>query len=644
MVRTIPVGPGKPTHMSVKGSYLYVADLDVLVFEIGDPLDPKYIGRYTSAVRAWDVVVEEDTVYVANRMGGLTIVQCSILLEEGVHPSDYDLLLDPSPLFLTNVSQNNPYIEGNLIAWEGNGNDVGDIFLFDLDEPDFVRQISINASDLDTTSKTHLQYSPVISGRKVIWIHNWWTWGEEEYNIRMYDADNPVPGGELLFNAGEDLILDIAFSGNWIVWSTFSDNWEELFSLHVYDTDRGQQKLFDCDGDFALDGDTLVYQMDPMDQVLGHERTIFKVYDLSTGSHIDSIEIYGDSTDMEQLVLSGDHLVWQDDRDGNSDSDIYLLYLNDRMIGPITTGAGDHEDPWIHGDRVVWTSGQNGMTSINMYSIEDYRTAVLSENESTKRNPRISGDRVVWESWEDFSDSEILFIKDISDPSWANSPAVFWTIEDFFPIPEGGDIPLPRWETGYEWKWKVSNDFGSYELKEVVVDANATRFSIPCYEVKVSTDGMGASETETVWLAKNDFGVVDSTFADGWESGMFLYLSLLELPVMDRDNYDGFIGFDLTHNGIISVDGTDYDCYKFETDLMWPTFYYSPDANHIVSWERDGSTAELRYFRTKGGGDGSDDDGGGGFLPGFDAGTLLMVFVGSVLFSVSKRRDKNPMK
>jgi len=228
-VRTLHAGPGKPTHIWIEGNYLYVADIDVIIFDISDPYDPMYVGRYTSSVGAWDVVVEGDTMYVSDRMGGLRIAEINELLEEGIFPSDYNPLLDPSPIFFTNGSQNNPSIDGSLIAWEDTRSSVGDIFLFDLDEHDYVRKISLNNSDLDTRSKTHLQYSPIVSGRKVIWIHNWWDWGEEEYNIRIYDADNPVQGGELLFNAGEDMILDIAFSGNWIVWSTFSDNWDDLF-------------------------------------------------------------------------------------------------------------------------------------------------------------------------------------------------------------------------------------------------------------------------------------------------------------------------------------------------------------------------------------------------------------------------------
>jgi beta propeller repeat protein len=117
-----------------------------------------------------------------------------------------------------------------------------------------------------------------------------------------------------------------------------------------------------------------------------------------------------------QPAISGDRIVWTDERNGNPDIYLYDLASSVNPI-QITDTPFPEVTPAISGDRIVWRQDQNYGDLVPNWDIYmcEYNpatgdcpiTAIATEDED-ERSPAISGDRIVW-MYEAFADDVHMY-------------------------------------------------------------------------------------------------------------------------------------------------------------------------------------------------------------------------------------------
>jgi len=97
--------------------------------------------------------------------------------------------------------------------------------------------------------------------------------------------------------------------------------------------------------------------------------------------------------------IYGDHIVWMDKRnmDGNTEKwDIYMFDLVENKEIAICTSPGSHKLPSIWADRIVWQDERNGNSDIYLYDLATGQEHPVTTVEGNQMFPSIDGDRVVY--------------------------------------------------------------------------------------------------------------------------------------------------------------------------------------------------------------------------------------------------------
>ncbi|NMC88518.1 MAG: hypothetical protein GYA64_02585, partial [Methanomicrobiales archaeon] len=113
-------------------------------------------------------------------------------------------------------------------------------------------------------------------------------------------------------------------------------------------------------------------------------------------------QITDHSASQEKPSISGDYIVWQDDRSG--DWDIYLYRRSTKESVPLTGGSGDNWMPIVHGNYAAWYHDDNGKTEIVLYDItKDVKTTIdcdakttIPWADTTEFRPALSDGYVAW--------------------------------------------------------------------------------------------------------------------------------------------------------------------------------------------------------------------------------------------------------
>ncbi len=122
------------------------------------------------------------------------------------------------------------------------------------------------------------------------------------------------------------------------------------------------------------------------------------LYDIATGIERQLTK----STGLEEKpAISGHFVVWQDTLFSGAGNgyDIVLYDLDTGISTRIANTTGDQTDPSIDGDIVVWQDRRNGVNAdIYLYSISAGTETQVSSAEGDQLLPRVSGNIIVWEN------------------------------------------------------------------------------------------------------------------------------------------------------------------------------------------------------------------------------------------------------
>jgi TolB protein len=139
----------------------------------------------------------------------------------------------------------------------------------------------------------------------------------------------------------------------------------------------------------SISGDRIVWQDDR------NGNWDIYLYDLGTGVERPICTAPGDQV---LPSISGDRIVWQDDRNG-SNSEVYLFDLTTGIERPIFSNGGVNyqKEPAIDGMKIVYMDSMNGDDyNIHLYDLLTQRNPTISETSKSQKQPAISGDYVAW--------------------------------------------------------------------------------------------------------------------------------------------------------------------------------------------------------------------------------------------------------
>ncbi len=162
------------------------------------------------------------------------------------------------------------------------------------------------------------------------------------------------------------------------------DNCPNVYNPLQDDTDSdgiGNACDNDDDNDGLTDSEETLIGTDPLNPDTDGDRTI-QITANGTASRPD---------------VSGDRIVWDDYRNGNSD--IYMYDISTEIETRITTNTANQYGPAISGDRIAWMDYRNGPRDIYMYDISTGIETRITTNTADKYTPAISGDRIVWHDY-----------------------------------------------------------------------------------------------------------------------------------------------------------------------------------------------------------------------------------------------------
>lgn len=268
-----------------------------------------------------------------------------------------------------------PQVNGTSVVWADINDNTG-IYRYDICSRRVTKISSSQAVD---------PYGPQVSGNTVIWgdyrdmpqlgVH-----GLVRYDISTR-KEMPLPHNTFGTQARPADQMDPAISGNIVAFWT-ENPWGSGGSHEIYAYYLGTR---------------LSRGKSPAGGPFGP--SYFKPISISSNNEI-----------KERPRISGDKIVWADDRNDvvNQKSDIWLYDLSTNLETRIsTTSNTKNTNPDISGNRVVWEESDPPYTSadIVLYDIPTRTITRITNDQWDHRHPAISGNRIVWDDNRDYQTS-----------------------------------------------------------------------------------------------------------------------------------------------------------------------------------------------------------------------------------------------
>ena len=142
------------------------------------------------------------------------------------------------------------------------------------------------------------------------------------------------------------------------------------------------------------------------------------MYDLSTSTET---RVTTDESNQVEPAIYEDRIVWADNRNGggrdeygkpDGNWDIYMYDLSTSTETQITSSNSTQWKPSIYGNRIVWEDKRNGNSDVYMYDLSTSTETRITTGESNQNDPAISGNRIVWS--DDRNEGLDIYMYDLS--------------------------------------------------------------------------------------------------------------------------------------------------------------------------------------------------------------------------------------
>ncbi|MDD1758828.1 MAG: hypothetical protein LUQ22_08875, partial [Methanotrichaceae archaeon] len=227
-------------------------------------------------------------------------------------------------------NQTQPDISGNYVIWSDDRDGASNIYLYDL-KTRMEKRISSSQND---------QIEPKISGDRALWMDK----RSGDFDIYMYEINGSIES-PLVTGKGDQSFPSI--DGDLVAWTDNSSGESDIGYLNL---SNKQQKSLRKPG---MQTSPSVYK-----NFISYLNNGTEVWLYDTKSEKD-FQLVPGSIKMEPSI-SDRGVVWADYRAGPKDPDIYMFDFSILADIPITSGAFNHTNPSISGDNIVWTDDRNG--------------------------------------------------------------------------------------------------------------------------------------------------------------------------------------------------------------------------------------------------------------------------------------------
>jgi beta propeller repeat protein len=171
-------------------------------------------------------------------------------------------------------------------------------------------------------------------------------------------------------------------------------------------------------------------------------------------------------SDQQNPAISGDRIVWEDNRNGNWD--IYLYSVTTGVEQQITSDSSDQLMPSISGEIIVWQDYRNGDADIFLYNTTTKKETRITTNSSDQIAPDVDADRIIW--MDHRNGTAQVYIYNItsshenpvtSDPWFHGSPSIQgeWIVWVDY---RNGDADIYLYNTGTGNETRITNTSGQY--------------------------------------------------------------------------------------------------------------------------------------------------------------------------------------
>ncbi|AAM03932.1 cell surface protein [Methanosarcina acetivorans C2A] len=336
----------------------------------------------------------------------------------------YNISTSNETIITSNASEKaNPTIYGDRIVWEDmrNGFENWDIYMYNLS----------TFTETQMTTDESNQYSPIIYDDIIVWED--WRNGCRDiyrYNLSAFTVAQVTTDGSDHYNP--------AIYGDWLAWS---DNRNGVSKFDIYA----------CN---LIDAEVI--------KTINSQVTLVET------------QITTNPSSQEVPAIYGDIIVWQDWRNGYSNSDIYMYNVSSDKETQITTNESKQCKPVIYKDIIVWEDWRNGYSNpdIYMYNLSTHTETQITNNDSYQSDPAIYGDIIVWMDYRNFNPRGLvseIYVYNLS--TCKETQITSDELEQSFPVIYGDII---TWQ-----------EFGAYG------DSNVYMYDLSTYrKTKITTDGL----------------------------------------------------------------------------------------------------------------------------------------------------------
>ncbi|MBI2654792.1 VCBS repeat-containing protein, partial [Candidatus Woesearchaeota archaeon] len=129
------------------------------------------------------------------------------------------------------------------------------------------------------------------------------------------------------------------------------------------------------------------------------------MYDITTGKET---KIGGTMGNDHSPRIHGDRIIWNVYNDKTRDYDLYLYEISTGRQNQITKGQNMEVMADIYGDKIVWVTQYEDRTNefpVYLYDINTKTQSRITSHSSTNFFPKINGNRVVWMDYRSYSNS-----------------------------------------------------------------------------------------------------------------------------------------------------------------------------------------------------------------------------------------------